>query len=177
MTKDGPAIKAEDKEVLKDNARKFVVRGISQDLLTGSRSYLLKADWLETNQTDEKKITSKEFADGSTQLLLVTKVSKDWNRVSERRELDQAEYEALLEQSVLHLAKRRHEFKVTQNEIVYTIRYDEFQDSELCILEVDASSALERAKFDPALFPAELTEVTGNLGYYGYRVANLVEPK
>jgi hypothetical protein len=167
----------ENKEILKDNARKFVVRGVSQDLLKESKSCLLTVDWLETNENDEKKIISKEFADGDRQLLLVTKVSKDGNRVSERRKIDQSEYETLLNQAVLRVSKRRYEFKVSQNEIVYAIRYDEFLDSELRVLEVDASNDLERAKFDPVLFPAELTEVTGNLGYYGYRVADLIKLK
>jgi hypothetical protein len=176
-TEDIPAAKPENKEVLADNARKFVARGISQDLLKESRSCLLTVDWLETNENDEKKIIFKEFVDGEKQLLLVTKVSKDGNRVSERRKIDQVEYDAFLKQTLLCVAKRRYEFKVTQNEIVYAIRYDEFQNSELRVLEVDASNDLDRTKFDPTLFPAELTEVTGNIGYYGYRVADLIKLK
>ncbi len=171
MPKDIPTIKSENKEVLEDNARKFVVRGISQDLLKDSKSSLLTVNWLETNENDERKIISKEFSDGDKQLLLVSKVSKDGNRISERRKIDQVEYETLLKQSILHISKRRYEFKVTQNEIVYAIRYDEFQNSELRVLEVDTSKDFDRTKFDPALFPAELTEVTGNLEFYGYRVA------
>ncbi len=40
------------------------------------------------------------------------------------------------------------------------------------MLEADAASEEEKEFFSPDEFPAELTEVTGDTRYYGYRVAS-----
>ncbi|HSW77544.1 MAG TPA: hypothetical protein VLG36_01980 [Candidatus Chromulinivoraceae bacterium] len=62
-----------------------------------------------------------------------------------------------------------------QNSIAYSVKYDEFPDGNLRILEVDASSEQERSSFSPSDFPeGEPEEVTGDARYYGYRVADLV---
>jgi len=42
------------------------------------------------------------------------------------------------------------------------------------MLEVDASDERERNSFSPDDFPADLEEVTGDIRYYGYRVAEII---
>lgn len=56
----------------------------------------------------------------------------------------------------------------------FSVKYDKFADSKLSILEVDASSEERRESFDPEGFPAELEEVTSDIRYYGYRVAEVI---
>lgn len=54
------------------------------------------------------------------------------------------------------------------------MKYDEFTDSGLRVLEVDAGTETDRASFIPNQFPYELTNVTGEIEYYGYRIADLI---
>jgi hypothetical protein len=51
------------------------------------------------------------------------------------------------------------------------MKYDEFADDELRLLEVDAASEEERGAFSPSDFPSKLDEITGDMQYYGYRIA------
>ena len=54
------------------------------------------------------------------------------------------------------------------------MKFDAFSKGELYMLEVDAPSEEERNAFKPSDFPFKLTEVTGDMNYYGYRVADIL---
>ena len=176
MSGEIPQNTPEKKEALDDNARKFVTDAIDSDFLKEheATSFILATDWLETNEDNEKKIAYKEFDNGDVQILLIVKVTKDCNRTSEKTKISSEEYANFLHSSILHLEKKRYEFTVTQNDIPFAIKYDEFANSNLRILEVDASTEDARDTFSPDLFPGKLTEVTGDISYYGYRVANTI---
>lgn len=132
-------------------------------------------DWQETGEDDEKKIAYKRFGNDDTQILLISKVTKDGSRTSEKQQITEKEYEELAATSVLHLEKKRHEFTYTQNAIPFSIKYDEFANGEFCMLEVDAPTEEERNAFNPSDFLNKLTEVTGDMRYYGYRVAHTLQ--
>ena len=91
-----------------------------------------------------------------------------------KQKLSLEQYDQLLEQSLCHIEKKRHEFAYTQHGILYSMKYDEFTDSGLRVLEVDAGTETDRASFIPNQFPYELTNVTGEIEYYGYRIADLI---
>jgi len=176
MTEETPKNKLEKKEVLDDNARKFIIDAVDPALLEKSNvsSFTLIVDWLETSEDNEKKVAYKKFDNGNIQILLISKVTKDGHRTSEKEKITEEEYKDLLASSVLHLEKKRYEFEYTQNNTSFSVKYDEFDEGKLCMLEVDASSEEERNAFIPSDFPNTLTEVTGELRYYGYRVASVI---
>jgi hypothetical protein len=105
---------------------------------------------------------------------LISKLTKDGKRASVKEKISEETYKELLGSSVLHLEKRRHEFEYVQNNISFSIKFDEFADGKLNILEVDAPNEEERNLFNPNDFPAKLTEVTGDIRYYGYRIADIL---
>lgn len=166
----------EKKETLDDNARKFVTDTIDFNFLKENEatSFILATDWLETNEDNEKKLAYKKFDNGDIQILLIAKITKDGNRTSEKTKISSEEYTNLLSSSILHLEKKRYEFTFTQNDIPFSMKYDEFTNSNLRILEVDASNDDLRDSFNSDLFPGELSEVTGDISYYGYRVADTI---
>lgn len=176
MSVEIPKTTPEKKEVLDDNARKFTVEPISTQFLDehGATSFTLTVDWLKTSEDNEKKVAYKEFDNGDIQILLIAKVTKDGNRTSEKIKITEDEYKELRRSSILRLEKKRYEFEYTQNGIPYSVKYDEFPDGNLRILEVDASNEQERSSFSPSDFPGGPEEVTGDARYYGYRVADLV---
>ncbi len=166
----------QQKEFLEDNARKFVVDTISSEFLetNNATSYLLVTDWLETRGDNEKKIVRKVLEDGTVQMLLISKVTIGGNRTSEKEKITEQRYKKILADSILHVEKRRYEFKHTQAGTEFDIKYDVFTDSSLRVLEVDALSDVERESFVPSVMLNGLREVTGDLQYYGYRVADIV---
>jgi hypothetical protein len=178
MTAEIPENKPEQekREVLDDNARKFVVKRIGAQFLetNSATSFKLIVDWLKTDEANETKLAYKDFGNGNVQILLISKTTHEGNRTSEKKQITQEEYEQLKESRVLHLEKTRYEFTYVQNDIPFSVKYDEFPNSELCVLEVDASSEDERESFSPEDFPVQLGEVTGDMRYYGYRVATVV---
>lgn len=165
-----------EKEIVDDNARKFVVGAIDSTFLknTEASTFLMTTDWLEMVKENEKKIVRKKFLSGEVTILLIAKTTKDGKRSSQKQEIGEEKYKELLGASVRQVEKTRHEFDYAQGDIVFDIKYDEFSGSQLRILEVDASSEQARDSFDPNHFPAELSEVTGNIQYYGYMVADIV---
>lgn len=165
-----------NKETLEDNARKFVVESIDSIFLKDNRasSFTLIVDWLEAGEDNEKKVARKEFDNGDVQILLIAKNTKDGNRTSEKQKITEEEYAKLIASSILHLEKRRYEFEFTQNHISFSVKYDEFTKSDLRIVEVDAPSEEERDLFNPIDFPSQLSEVTGDINYYGYNVACVI---
>lgn len=164
-----------EKQVLEDNARKFTCDPLDLSKLSEgtTTSFLLVTDWLETGDDNEKKLAYKKFENGEEQFLLITKVTKpDGSRtVPDRVKLTEEEYRGRLASSILRVEKVRHELTHMQNGISYSLKYDEFGEDNLRVLEVDASNDQERVLFDPSAFPAPLTEVTGDLSYYGWRIA------
>jgi CYTH domain-containing protein len=176
MSAEIPPNKSENKEIIDDNARKFIVTNSERDFLKENNaiSYDLITDWLELNEDTEKKLAYKKFDNGEVQILLISKVSKDGNRTSTKEKIDEEQYNALLESSILHIEKRRHEFEYVQNDITFSIKFDEFSQSDLLILEADAETEKDRNSFDAVNFSVGLTEVTGDVRYYGYRVADVI---
>ena len=164
------------KEALDDNARKFTLVGLDAAFLdqNDASSFVLTTDWLETDKDSEKKLARKKFPDGSVQMLLISKVTKDGKRTSVKEKISDEKYNELKSSSILQVEKMRYEFNYSQDGTEYEMKYDEFANSELRILEVDASSEQSRDSFNPASFPAELQEVTGDIRYYGYRVAEII---
>jgi hypothetical protein len=176
MSVEYPTPNPERKEILDDNARKFIVGAIDPTLLDAhhASAHTLTVDWLETEEDNEKKVAYKRFDTGAIQILLIAKVTKGGDRKTVKDKITEDEYRELIPASVLHLKKKRYEFEYTQNDISFSMKYDEFSNSPLCILEVDALSDEERNTFDPRLFPQDLSEVTGDLRYYGYRIAAIL---
>ena len=171
-----PTNTPEKKENLDDNARKFITETVDPKFLEEhhASSFTLITDWLETGEDNEKKLAYKEFDSGEIQILLIAKVTKNGSRTSEKEKITAAEYAERISSSILRLEKKRYEFTYTQNDISFSVKYDEFAGDKLRILEVDASSEEERNSFNPHDFPVHLTEVTGDMRYYGYRVASVV---
>jgi hypothetical protein len=161
---------------LEDNARKFVIEAIDDEFLEKNKatSFTLVVDWLETDEDSEKKLAYKEFDNGDIQILLISKLTEAGKRTSVKEKITEETYNELLNSSVLHLEKKRHEFEYSQNNTSFSIKFDEFTEGELYILEVDAPTEEERNAFNPNDFPAKLTEVTGDIRYYGYRIADML---
>lgn len=164
------------KEQLDDNARKFIVTAIDPCLLEAKdvTSFTLVTDWLEADIEYEKKLAYKQFSDSNVQILLIEKTTKDGKRVSKKQVISEEKYRELLADSIIHLEKIRHDFSYLQNDTSFAMKYDEFVDSDLRVLEVDAVSEAERESFDPSDFPAQTREVTGNVKFYGFRIASEV---
>lgn len=177
MSAEIPTNSPEKKEVLDDNARKFVVGVMNPEFLkeNGASSFTLAVDWLETNEDNEHKVAYKTFENGDIQILLISKITKDGSRTSEKEKISEETYRQLLASSVLHLEKKRYEFEYSQNNIPFSIKYDEFADGRLNMLEIDAPGEEQRNSFKPDHFPVSLDEVTGDIRYYGYRVVEIVQ--
>lgn len=162
-------------ELLDDNARKFIVESFDDSILqAASAQYLLVTDWLEMGAENEKKLAYKKYSNGDVQILLISKHTDKQGRTSVKDKIDAEVYEKLLSGSVRHIEKIRYELNTTQGDVDFELKYDEFEDSSLRILEVDAKTDEERAVFDTESFPARLTEVTGDIRYYGYRVGDVL---
>ncbi len=161
---------------MEDNARKFIVDSLDPEFLKENNaiSFVAVVDWLETNEENEKKLAYKKFENGDIQILLVSKITTNGNRVADRKKISEEEYEELLKSSVLRLEKKRYEFNIIQNNITFSLKYDEIEGGKLYMLEVDAANEKERSLFDPVDFPAKLSEVTGDMRYFGYRVVKMV---
>ena len=175
MTGEIPRNNPEKKELLDDNARKFVVDTIDSEFLHehNAKSFLLTTDWLEMGENSEKKLAHKKYESGEIEILLIQKFTQNGKRtVPPKEKLTEEQYQEFLALSpALHVEKKRHEFDYSQNGISFSVKYDEFVGSELRILEVDAQNEAERDCFEPGAFPYDVTEVTGDIRYYGYRVA------
>jgi hypothetical protein len=161
-----------------DNARKFIVGTIDRAFLTDHSplAYDMTVDWLKTNPADETKLALKEFDDNTVQILHIAKikVSEAGDRKSVKTEINDTEYKKRLAGSLVQVVKRRYEFEYIQG-TTFSVKYDEFADNELRILEVDAATEQARKSFRPDMFPYALTEVTGIEDYYGYRIAAILE--
>lgn len=163
-------------KILDDNARKFVTKGLPPEFIEEHivTSYVLITDWLETDADTETKITQRTFDSGDFQIHKITKTTKNGKRSSVKEDIDEDMYNVLVTKSKVRVVKKRYELEYPQDDITFDLKYDEFADSSLRIIEVDADNDKERNVFMPEVFPTELNEVTGDTRYYGYRVAYLV---
>lgn len=163
-------------QILEDDARKFLVAKLENDFVSqfDAISFVMTTDWLKADEDSETKLAHKAFDDGRLQILLISKHTKDGKRTSRKEQITQEQYNKFLKSSILKLKKKRHEFKYTQAGVVYDVKLDEFANSLVSILEVDADNESDRLAFDPTTFPGELNEVTGKIDYYGYRIASVV---
>jgi len=184
-----PVTNPEKRELLEDNARKFVLgaEDISPAFLEQreATAFTLISSWLEIREGYEKKLAHKTFTNGKVQILLVEKFGEGNNRATPpKKEITQAEYEKYLidTPAVLRIEKNRHEFVYEQSGVRFAMKYDEFAGSALRMLEVDAEDKDEekRKAFDFGAFARELsielTEVTGQMEYYGHRIAGVIRP-
>ncbi len=176
-----PTNNPEEDKGVSDNDRKFAVETINPEFLAAhaAESYYMITDWLETNDNDETKIVHKIYDNGEEKLLHIAKVGVDENRESKKTPLTEREYSEYLKNldpSKPHVEKRRYEFEFIQNGIKFTAKYDEFADSTLRVLEIDAKSKTDedRQRFDPLAFDFALVEVTGIKQFYGHRIAGLI---
>lgn len=158
-------------EGIDDNARKFVTGQLDSAMLAMGDvvAYDMTTDWLETDEAHETKAVCKKYDNGDVQYLLITKMTADGKRTSVKERVAEEQYGNLRAQTKRCVEKRRHEFEYAQGDIIFEMKYDVFMDSNLCVLEVDASTDEQRADFVPF---GGVEEVTGDLGYYGYRVAD-----
>lgn len=163
-------------ETLDDNARKFTTDVIEADflLVNDAIGFRLITDWLEIGVDTEVKLARKVYDNGQEQLLLISKITNDTARTSTKEAITTDQYQMHIASSVCHLEKMRYEFTYRQNDTLFDVKYDEFIGSSLRIVEVDAQSDAERESFTPDAFTGALQEVTGDIRFYGYRVADLV---
>lgn len=163
---------------MEDNARKFIVKPIDSNFLKQNNaiSFTLIVDWMITEEDSEKKLVHKTFDTGEIQFWLVEKVIENGSRTTHKTKLTEAEYKHLKDSFILivHLEKRRYEFNFIQKSTPFALKYDEFEGSGVYILEVDGKTEEERVSFEPPTFPYHLQEVTGDIKYYGYRVAKIL---
>ena len=176
MPEEIPVSQPEKKEAIDDNARKFILDAIDPQFLRGGGaiSYDLVTDWLITDAASEKKVVYKKFESREVEYFAIEKISDGRGRKTNKKKISEGEYKILLGSSILRSAKRRSDFNFVQNGTSFAMKYDEFPNEKLHMLEIDAATETERTKFNIDEFPFKLTEVTGDLRYYGYRVAETI---
>lgn len=175
------SIPEQQKEVLDDNARKFVVEPLDPTFLQEHEAtvFLLVTDWIEMGKDNETKVVYKKFSDGIVEIFLISKVVVDGKRTKEKEKISEEKYNELLGSSKRHIEKMRHEFNFTQGETSFVMNYDEFAGGKLSMLDVDAKTEEEKNSFDPNEFPSKdypikLIDVSEDRQYSGYRVADIV---
>lgn len=170
-----PSQEVEPKPV-DDNARKFTVEALSAEYLSDVRasSFVLTVDWLQMGEDDETKLAHKEYEDGTLEVFLIIKETLNGNRTSVKTPISEEKYREQLINSQRRISKRRSEFKYVQDHVVFNMKYDEFYGSELRLLEVDALPGEEKKPFDPSEFGEDLTEVSDDPRYTGYRITEML---
>ena len=160
-----------------DNARKFVVAGsLSPEYLRDMKAtgFRLTVDWLEMSDDRETKLVYKEYDDGEVQLLRITKEANEEGRRARKTPVAMDHYLEAVADSQRRVLKRRHEFKHVQHKMIFNMKYDEFEGSDLRLIEVDAPTDEERRSFDHTDFVVGLEEVSDDPHYTGYRVAEVL---
>lgn len=174
MSAEIPA-RSPEKEVVDDNARKFLVESLGPAFLKerGAFSVTLTTHFLD----DQSKIVHKDFDGGKTEIWSIRKVTeKDGNRTATRQQVLEEDYEELCRPAIFSYKKERFQFNYpATNGVLFSFKYDEFDGGKLCMIEVDASTDEVRNSFDPDEFPVPLTEVTGEPGYTGYEIIGTLE--
>lgn len=171
-----PGIK-EGKEGVDDNARKFTLDGVDKEFLKANNavSFDLDVSWLVTDDDLEKKLVYKKLDDsGEVQTILVSKVIDCGKRKTNKEKITMEEYQNMISNATVNIKKKRYEFKYKQGGTEFDMKYDDFVDSQLQLLEVDAKTEEERNKFNISEFPYKITEVSGDNRYTGYRVKEVL---
>jgi len=153
-----------------DNARKFIVRKIDQKFLLkyNASSSGLVIDWTDIGEDTESKVVREAPTEGAVRFFFITKKSHGGTRTSEKKEINEAEYNELLQSSLTRIVKTRYRFDISQDGRSFSLRYDKFSSNKF-MLEVDALSGEKIKLFQPEAFPYTLQEVTGDKNYYGHR--------
>lgn len=151
-----------------DNARKFLVDEFDPALIPeGATSYVMTTVWTDMSEENDAKAVHKVYDDGAPDgYFFVEKVGPHGAREAKRRIISKAEYDQAIighEQSTAR--KRRTEFTLDGLEM----KFDEYLDGPLHIIEVDAATPEAREAFDPGVFPWKLHEIFDE-SYDGYRV-------
>jgi hypothetical protein len=184
MTAEIPHTPERKTEAVADNARKFRVGPIDESFLEKHKASSTKliVDWLEIDKGTETEIKlayKKDLRTREIEILLISKTGVGSDRKTTRDDITQEEYdrrksELSKKPSVPHLEKTRYAFTYSQNGTAhFPVKYDVFERSELRMLEVEDSSEGEE-EFSPDDFPFDLSEVSDNQDYSGYRVAGIV---
>lgn len=162
-----------------DNARKFITLPLDKRFLDehGAIAYKMITHWDESSDTD-KKLVAKQYSDGTEKFREIEKVPDgQGGRKAYSRDITAADYYeklAKLDANTVPSEKLRCEFLYQQGAVTFEVKYDQFVDSELCILEVDAANPELRAVFRAEDFPSELREVSGDKRYEGKNVRTMV---
>lgn len=93
------------------------------------------------------------------------------NRTAQKKPISDDDYKRYLEHATLHIEKRRFEFDFALAGITFALKYDEFTDSQLRVLEVGAKTPKDKGSFTPESFPYPLKEVSSDASFTGFRVA------
>jgi hypothetical protein len=175
MSIETPSNNPEQKEVVDDNARKFLIEPLNPAFLRGASLVTLTTHFLD----DQKKIVHKDFGNNKIEIWLIEKVTdKDGNRTAERQQMPEEDYsyEELYRDSIFTYKKDRFQFNYpAKNGVRFSCNYDKFDGGKLCMLEVDAPSEEARNSFNPGSFPVPLTEVTGAPGYTGSEIIDTLQ--
>lgn len=167
---DQPAI-----AIANDDARKFVTTSFGDAFLKrhNAETFNLTTDWLFGGDSCEIKIVCRQYSDRGDRYHLITKYADGTTRRSYKLELQEKAYLRLTKSSCAHLEKERCEFDFVQDHVPFILKLDRYGVKGYCVLEVDAASRQEadRRSFRPDRFPYELREVSGDLRYYGIRLA------
>lgn len=181
MSIEAPSNNPEQKEVVDDNARKFLIEPLSPEFLRGASLVTLTTHFLD----DQKKIVHKVYPKsekhpkGKIEIWSIRKViDEDGNRTAERQQMPEKDYnyEELRRDSLFTYKKDRFQFNYpAKNGVRFSCSYDEFEDGKLCMLEVNAPSKEARNSFNPETFPIPLTEVSGVPGYTGSEIIDTLQ--
>ena len=170
-----------------DNARKFIVDPIEPELIPVNNSFVhnMVIHWMSTEPRFEvkvvKKINARDDMDGAILRIMKT-THEDGRRETTREPIPYGEFLEVCERfpDTPHLEKRRTEFFVVQNDKPYLIKYDEFSDSDLRMIEVEIDPRAKMTEddlngFDPAEFFDVRDEVTADPSYKGYRIVETLK--
>ena len=179
MTHELPQSNPNNRETQKpDNDRKFILESLNpEDVADGAvTAYDMEVYFIEIEPGRETKIVRKIYADGSVKTLKITKVTVNDERTTDKVEIDDEEPESLAQRAVKHFEKRRHEFTYTQGGNTFNLKYDDYADVPLYMLEVGADDQMQIPTFVAQDFPATLTEVSDDKRYSGHRITEVLLP-
>lgn len=189
------AMAEKDSAPPEDNARKFVLTGLTPEFLSEygeeATSADLMIDFIEVGVDREVKVVHKTADDGTVTMTLIENVTKeDGGRVPTKSNLadiynvpsknggrlfqsPEAMYQDLSNRSLCRIGKNRLEFGYKQDDRRLTLKFDTFNGSTLRLLEVDGTPD-DRDAFDPDDFPVRLTEVSDNPEFTGATIAGVL---
>lgn len=190
-----PSAREKESTPGEDNALKFIVLQVPEERLVdlGAQTFEVSVQWTEVTDDSETKLVRKgrPFEPWDDKFLRITKSRPvdGGSRSAVRETLGFDEFRALrlAAEGLPYMTKRRSEFTYVQNDIEFTMKYDEFNVGTklgtvdaprlFCMLEVDAASDKERERFDPEAFDlaAIYADVTGKEEYTGVRIVETLQ--